>query len=165
VALEDRLDRMSLAQAAAEPVGPTAQAEPDYARYPPPGARSTDETREKILNKIAVDVRRDAVRELVKGAIETEVCERGEAVDVEQLLADLEERLEDGELNWRHYSLADRVRSICADLGVPFVPSLWDEDTAEDGSQRTTLAPHYDEGFRFQGSVRAVVEPPKCEPP
>jgi hypothetical protein len=101
---------------------------------------------------------------MVERAIETEARERDEAVVVEALRDELDERMGDHRLDWLNFSMADRVRSICDALGVPFDPALWDEE-AEDGSRRTTLAPHYDEGFRFQGSQRAVVEPPKREPP
>jgi hypothetical protein len=162
LALEDRLDRMGLVAAAPEAV---AVAEPDYSTMRGPGGQTADEIREKILNKISYEVRRDAVREMVERAIETEARERGEAVDVEALRDDLDERMGDHRLDWLNFSMADRVRSICDALGVPFDPALWDEEAAEDGGRRTTLAPHYDEEFRFQGSQRAVVEPPKREPP
>ncbi|MDR3510268.1 MAG: hypothetical protein P4L73_01420 [Caulobacteraceae bacterium] len=79
-------------------------------------------------------IQRDKVGAITREVIETERRERGEAIDAERLLADLDERLEDpSELKaFADRPVSEMVAQICRDLGVAFDAEAWtDEDWAQ----------------------------------
>ena len=81
--------------------------------------------------------RKHAVREAVQAAFEAE------GPELEALLADLDERLEDSDddLDFAELPIADLAARLCRQLGVPFDPSLW-EDEAPGEDTPTALDPH-----------------------
>ena len=80
--------------------------------------------------------RKHAVREAVQAAFEAD------GPELEALLADLDERLEDSDddLDFAELPIADLAARLCRQLGVPFDPSLW-EDEAPGEDTPTALDP------------------------
>jgi hypothetical protein len=90
-----------------------------------------EQERRRAVAQIRVAVRKDDIRDAVEQAIETEARERGREVDVERLLADLDERLEDAEddADFTGRPIGELIARICQDLGVTADPSLcWDDE-------------------------------------
>jgi len=76
---------------------------------------------------------KDEVQAIAREAIEAAGRERGAEVDVERLLADLDERLEDTDEadGFADLPVGALVARICRDLGVAFDADAWDEDGDE----------------------------------
>jgi hypothetical protein len=94
-------------------------------------ARRADDERARLDRRIGGLILKDEARAIARAAIEAEAGERGGEIDVERLLADLDERLED-EADWDcDRPIGEMVARICRDLGVAFDADAWvDEDEA-----------------------------------
>lgn len=121
--------------------------------------------------KIRLQVRKDEVRDVAGRAIEAEGREDGAGIDVERLLAELDERLDEREADesvWLTRPLGELAARVCRDLGVRYDPAVW-EDGWEGGDrpvgsgegfapapppdphERATIPARGREGFRGSG--------------
>jgi hypothetical protein len=109
---------------------------------------------------------RDAAETAVRGALEIEAHERGEGFDAERLLCELNEALDEVDQDvWLDgRSTAELAGLICKDLGVPFDPDLWDEETGcYDGLDFTDPFPSWPAG---SSSTRPhTAHPGECRGP
>ncbi|MDR3513199.1 MAG: hypothetical protein P4L73_16305 [Caulobacteraceae bacterium] len=89
-------------------------------------------------------INRTVAADVAREMIEAEGEERGAEVDVERLLADLDERLAETDTeDFADLSVGALVQSICEDLGVTFDPAIWsDDDEADDSPAAGSCFPH-----------------------
>ena len=76
--------------------------------------------------------RKHTVREVVQEAFESEAA----GPELEALLADLDERLDDSDddLDFAELPIADLAARLCRQLGVPFDPTLWQDEPPPNSS-------------------------------
>ncbi|MDR3510697.1 MAG: hypothetical protein P4L73_03630, partial [Caulobacteraceae bacterium] len=136
-ALGERIERALASGAAA-----SGAASPDGSAQALDAGRAAEVTA-RVKARLRLQLRKEEVRHVAGCAIAAQAREGvtegvGEA-EVERLMAGLDERMTDRELDdaaWLERPLGELVARLCRDLGVRYDPRLWEDDggAADDGA-------------------------------